>query len=77
LVARAGWFVFYASLAFHLPHAVIMFAIIAYIAGRFFIIGVLLAIGRATTQLLLPIAKKGLRFLSGSPKPLRSNHPAR
>lgn len=66
------WFVFYGIAAF-IYRMFIMFAIIAYIAGRFFIIGVLLAIWAATTQLLLPIGK-GIKFLSGSPK-LRTNRP--
>ena len=64
------WFVFYGIAAF-IYRMFIMFAIIAYIAGRFFIIGVLLAIWATTTQLLLPIGK-GIKFLSGSPK-LRTN----
>ncbi len=64
------WFVFYGIAAF-IYRMFIMFAIIAYIAGRFFIIGVVLAIWAATTQLLLPIGK-GIKFLSGSPK-LRTN----
>ena len=66
------WFVFYGIAAF-IYRVFIMFAIIAYIAGRFFIIGVVLAIWAATTQLLLPIGK-GIKFLSGSPK-LRTNRP--
>lgn len=66
------WFVFYGIAAF-IYRMFIMFAIIAYIAGRFFIIGVVLAIWAATTQLLLPIGK-GIKFLSGSPK-LRTNRP--
>ena len=66
------WFVFYGIAAF-IYRMFIMFAIIAYIAGRFFIIGVLLAIWATTTQLLLPIGK-GIKFLSGSPK-LRTNRP--
>ena len=68
------WFVCYGVAAF-IYRMFIMFAIIAYIAGRFFIIGVVLAIWAATTQLLLPIGK-GINFLSGSPK-LRSNRPPR
>lgn len=66
------WFVLYGVAAF-IYRMFIMFAIIAYIAGRFFIIGVVLAIWAASTQLLIPIGK-GMSFLSGSPK-LRTNRP--
>lgn len=68
--AERRWFVFYGIAAF-IYRMFIMFAIIAYIAGRFFVIGVLLAIWAAATQIAVPIGK-GMSFLSSSPK-LKTN----
>lgn len=72
LRAERIWFAFYGVAAF-IYRLFIMFAIIAYIAGRFFFIGVLMALWALSTQLLLPIGK-GIAFLSESPK-LRTNRP--
>ena len=70
--AERVWFVIYGLAAF-VYRMFIMFAIIAYIAGRFFVIGVLLAIWAVTTQLVVPVAKQA-SFLVGNPK-LKSNRP--
>lgn len=72
LPAEKRWFLFYGIAAF-IYRLFIMFAIITYIAGRFFFIGVLLAAWAITTQILVPIGKS-MSFLSSSPK-LRSNRP--
>jgi putative peptide zinc metalloprotease protein len=70
--AERNWFVGYGVAAF-IYRMFIMFAIIAYIAGRFFIVGVLLAIWAATTQMIIPMGKN-IMFLANSPK-LRTNRP--
>jgi len=59
------WMVIYgvASFAYRL---FIMFVIITFIAGKFFAIGVLLAIWAVATQIVVPIGKS-LAFLVGSP----------
>lgn len=72
LPAERRWFIGYGIAAF-LYRIFIMFAIIANIAGRFFIVGVVLAIWALTTQMVVPLAKN-LHFLTNSPK-LRSNRP--
>lgn len=64
--AERWWFVIYGVAAF-IYRMFIMFAIIAYIAGRFFIIGVVLALWAVATQVAVPMGK-GISFLSGSPK---------
>jgi len=64
------WFVFYGIAAF-VYRTFIMFVIIAYVAGRFFVIGVLLAIWAVTTQLVVPMARN-VSFLAGSPR-LKAN----
>ncbi|MEJ2330562.1 MAG: peptidase M50, partial [Gammaproteobacteria bacterium] len=64
------WFVFYGIAAF-LYRMLIMFTIILYIGGKFFIVGVLLAIWGVTTQIMVPIGKN-LSFLFTSPK-IRDN----
>ena len=51
-----GWFVFY-GLASFIYRMFIMFFIILYIAGQFFIVGALLAIFAVFTQLILPLLK--------------------
>ena len=66
------WFVTYGIASFFY-RMLIMFAIIAYVAGRFFFIGVLIAIWSIFMQLVLP-AIKNLHFLFTSPK-LRNHRP--
>lgn len=66
------WFVFYGITSF-IYRMFIMFAIIAYVAGRFFFIGVLIAIWSMTMQIVMP-AVKNLTFLFTSPK-LRNKRP--
>ncbi|WP_435704333.1 HlyD family efflux transporter periplasmic adaptor subunit [Yoonia sp.] len=70
--AERNWFVGYGIAAF-IYRIFIMFAIIASIAGRFFIVGVILAIWALTTQMVVPLGKN-IGFLANSPK-LRSNRP--
>lgn len=70
--AERNWFILYGIAAF-IYRMFIMFAIIAYIAGRFFIVGVVMAIWAITTQMLLPLSKS-ISFLANGPK-LRSNRP--
>jgi putative peptide zinc metalloprotease protein len=65
-----GWFVGYGIAAF-LYRMYIMFIIVLYIGGRFFAVGVLLAIWAITTQAIVPIGKS-MGFLVRSPL-LRSN----
>jgi putative peptide zinc metalloprotease protein len=60
------WFFFYGIAAF-LYRMFIMFTIILYIGGKFFIVGVLLAIWGITTQIMVPIGKN-LSFLFTSPR---------
>jgi len=72
LIGEWIWFVIYGIAAF-IYRMFIMFAIIAYIAGKFFIIGVLLAVWAMITQLGVPIMG-GIGFLLGSPR-LKANRP--
>ena len=60
------WFVFYGLAAFAY-RMFIMFVIILYIGGKFFIIGVLLALWSITTMLVVPMVKH-TSFLFTSPK---------
>jgi putative peptide zinc metalloprotease protein len=60
------WFFFYGIAAF-LYRMLIMFTIILYIGGKFFIVGVLLAIWGVATQIMVPIGKN-LSFLFTSPR---------
>jgi putative peptide zinc metalloprotease protein len=60
------WFVLYGIAAF-IYRMFIMFVIILYIGGKFFAIGVLLAIWAIITQLAIPLGKN-MRFLFTSPK---------
>jgi len=69
-----GWFVFYGIAAF-IYRMMIMFVIILYIAGKFFTIGVLLAIWAAATQIVTPMVK-GLGFLFKSPQVRRKRRRA-
>jgi len=66
LAYERRWFVFYGLAAFAY-RMFIMVAIILYMAGRFFAVGVILAIWAATTQAIVPLAK-GVHFLIDSPK---------
>ncbi len=70
--AERFWFVVY-GIAALIYRMFIILVIIAYIAGRFFIIGVLMAIWAFATQLAVPIAG-GIGFLISSPR-LKSNRP--
>ena len=66
--ASAGeraWLLFYGIAAF-LYRMFIMFVIILFIAGKFFIVGVLLAIWAVATQVAVPVGKS-LNFLVSSP----------
>jgi putative peptide zinc metalloprotease protein len=60
------WFVLYGIAAF-IYRMFIMFVIILYIGGKFFIIGVLLALWSVTTMLVVPMVKH-TSFLFTSPK---------
>jgi len=60
------WFVFYGLAAFAY-RMFIMFVIILYIGGKFFLIGVLLAMWSITTMLVVPMVKH-TSFLFTSPK---------
>lgn len=60
------WFVVYGLAAF-VYRVFIMFVIILYIGGKFFIIGVLLALWSVTTMLVVPMVKHA-SFLFTSPK---------
>jgi len=64
------WFVVYGIAAF-IYRLFIMFAIILYIGGRFFAVGVLLAMWSVTTMIVVPTVKHA-HFLFTSPK-LRRN----
>ena len=60
------WFVVYGIAAFFY-RMFIMFVIILYVGGKFFTIGVLLAIWATITQLMVPIGKN-MKFLFKSPR---------
>jgi putative peptide zinc metalloprotease protein len=62
--SECAWLVCYGIAAF-LYRIAILFAILFYIAGEYFFIGLLLAVWAATTQLLLPLGR-GLVFLFNS-----------
>ena len=64
------WFVIYGIAAF-IYRIFIMFAIIMYIATKFFVVGILLAFWAAFTQIIIPFSKN-IIFLFTSPK-LRKN----
>ena len=69
--ARA-WFVFFGIASF-VYRLFISIAIIISVGSRFFIVGVLLLIWAAASQLIVPIGK-GFSFLSSSPR-LQRNRP--
>ena len=60
------WFVLYGIASF-IYRMFIMFAIILYIAGKFFIVGVALAAWATITQLFIPLGKN-MKFLFNSPR---------
>lgn len=60
------WFVFYGIASF-LYRIFIATAIILFVAGKFFVIGILLAIWAASTMILVPIYK-AFKFLLASPR---------
>ncbi len=60
------WFVVYGVAAFAY-RMVIMFVIIVFVAGKFFVIGVLLAIWAIITQVIIPAAKR-VAFLFTNPR---------
>jgi len=64
--AERAWLLVYgvASFAYRM---VIMFTIILFIAGKFFVVGVLLAVWAVLTQLVMPVAK-AVSFVVASPK---------
>jgi len=64
------WFVFYGIAAF-IYRVFILSVIVLYVGGRFFAVGVLLAIWAIITQVIIPIGKN-MKFLSSSPR-LRKN----
>lgn len=59
------WMFFYAVASF-VYRMFIMFVIILFVAGKFFLVGVILAFWAATTQMLVPLVRQ-VRFLVGSP----------
>jgi putative peptide zinc metalloprotease protein len=63
-VKERAWLVGY-SIAAYLYRIVILFAIALYVAGAFFVVGVLLAVWAVTTQLLLPLMKLAKYVLTG------------
>lgn len=60
------WMIVYGIASF-IYRVFIMFVIVMFIAGKFFVIGILLAIWAVSTQILMPIGKN-LAFLINSPK---------
>ena len=74
LPSERKWLVGYGIAAF-IYRMFIMFAIIAYIAGRFFVIGVILAIWAVAVQLIVPLSK-GIGFLISSPRLQTNRHRA-
>ena len=77
-LASAGerrWFLFYGAASF-VYRTLVMIAIILFIAGEFFFIGVVLAIWAAATMFLRPLAK-GLSYVLSSPEVQRTRSRAR
>jgi putative peptide zinc metalloprotease protein len=64
-LGEGAWMIFYGIAAF-IYRVFIMFVIIVFIAGKFFLVGVLLAIWALATQVFVPIGKN-LSFLATSP----------
>jgi len=69
---EAPWFLFYAIASF-IYRMFIYTVIVVFVAGKFFLIGVILAIWATFNMLVLPVLK-GVKFLFVSPK-LRRNRP--
>ncbi|QKS29610.1 MAG: PqqD family peptide modification chaperone [Candidatus Accumulibacter similis] len=69
------WFLFYGAASF-IYRTLVMIAIILFIAGEFFFIGVVLAIWAAVTMFLRPLAK-GLSYVLSSPEVQRTRSRAR
>ena len=69
------WFLFYGAASF-VYRTLVMIAIILFIAGEFFFIGVVLAIWAAVTMFLRPLAK-GLSYVLSSPELQRTRSRAR
>ena len=69
------WFLFYGAASF-IYRTLVMIAIILFIAGEFFFIGVVLAIWAAITMFLRPLAK-GLSYVVSSPELQRTRSRAR
>ncbi|HRD90468.1 MAG TPA: hypothetical protein PK752_19765, partial [Accumulibacter sp.] len=69
------WFLFYGAASF-VYRTLVMIAIILFIAGEFFFIGVVLAIWAAVTMFLRPLAK-GLSYVLSSPELQRTRTRAR
>ena len=69
------WFVFYGAASF-LYRTWVMIAITLFIAGEFFVIGVVLAIWAAITLFVLPVGK-GLSYVLSSPELQRTRTRAR
>jgi putative peptide zinc metalloprotease protein len=65
--AGERFWLFNYAIASNLFRISVMVGIILYIAGKFFVIGVILAIWGATTQIIYPIAK-GVAFLMANPQ---------
>lgn len=64
--SEKAWFVFFAITSFFY-RTLVSIAIILFIAGEFFVVGVLLALWAFTTTLILPIAK-AIKYLARSPR---------
>jgi len=72
MMAERIWFICYGIAAF-CYRMFIMFAIIMYIGGKFFVVGVILAVWAIFTQAVVPLSK-GIHHLATSDK-LRANRP--
>ncbi|MBN8436483.1 MAG: PqqD family peptide modification chaperone [Candidatus Accumulibacter sp.] len=65
-VGERRWFVFYGAASF-IYRTLVMIAITLFIAGEFFVVGVVLAVWAAITMFALPIGK-GLAYVLSSPE---------
>jgi putative peptide zinc metalloprotease protein len=65
-VGERRWFVFYGAASF-IYRTLVMIAITLFIAGEFFVVGVVLALWAAITMFALPIGK-GLAYVLSSPE---------
>jgi putative peptide zinc metalloprotease protein len=71
-VGERRWFVFYGAASF-IYRTLVMIAITLFIAGEFFVVGVVLALWAAITMFALPIGK-GLAYVLSSPELQRVPH---